>query len=47
MVFSPTLGRLLSRRMPMKSFYVWPGETVMKMMEFIRAIEVPRIPLRN
>jgi CO/xanthine dehydrogenase Mo-binding subunit/CO/xanthine dehydrogenase FAD-binding subunit len=34
-------------RVPMKSLYVWSGETVVKKAEIIRAIEVPRFPLRS
>ena len=31
----------------MKSLYVWSGETVVEKDEIIRAIEVPRFPLRS
>ncbi len=34
-------------RVPMESFYVWSGETVVKKAEIIRAIEVPLVPLRT
>lgn len=36
-----------TRRVPLREFYVWSGETVVRPGEIIRAIEVPRDPMRS
>ena len=45
--FAVVVGIGGTRRVPLRKFYVWSGETVVRPGEIIRAIEVPRDSMRS